>query len=93
MPGVQEVAAMICSLLALEHLAEHFKTQMSSRNRHRTVPQGVSDTGAWGFFCFWLSLPPFISESAAFPLGRAGVGEDLGSSLSLHVPSASVCVW
>lgn len=42
---MQEVAAVVCGLLALEHLAEHFKTQMSSRNRHETVPQGVSDTG------------------------------------------------
>lgn len=90
---MQEVAAMIPGLLALERLAEHFKTQMSSRNRHKTDPQGVSDTGGWGFFCIRLSLPPFIFESAAFPLGKAGVEGDLGSSLSLHVPSASVCAW
>lgn len=80
-------------LLALEHLTEHFKTQMSLRNRHKTVPQGVSDTGAWGFFRLRLILPPFIFGYAAFPLGRAGLGEDLESSLSLHVPSASVCDW
>lgn len=91
--GVLEVAAMIYGLLALEHLAGHFKTQMSSRNRHKTVPQRVSDTGTWGFFCFRLILPPFIFEYAAFPLGRAGDGGDLGSSLSVHVPSATVCAW
>lgn len=90
---MQEVAAMVCGLLTLEHPAERFKTQMSSRNRHRTVPRGVSDTGVWGFFGLRLILPPFTTEYAAFPLRRAGVGGDSGSSLSLHVPSASVCDW
>lgn len=93
MPGVPEVAATVCGLLALEDLAEHFKSQMSSRNRHKTVPQGVSGTGVWGFLRLRLILPPFIFEYAAFPLGGAGVGGDSGSSLSLHVLSASVCDW
>lgn len=92
-PGVQEVAATVCGLLTAENLPESFKTQMSSRNRHKTVPQGVSDAGVWGFFCLRLILPPFIFQYAACPLRRAGVGEDLGSSFFLHVPSASVCDW
>lgn len=75
---VQEVAAVLCRLLAVEHLAEHFETQMSPRNRYKKVPQAVSDTGAWAFFCLRLSLPPFVSEYAAFPLRRTGVGRIWG---------------
>lgn len=78
MPGVPEVAATVCGLLPLEDLAEHFKSQMSSRNRHKTVPQGVSGTGAWGFFRLRLILLPFIFEYAAFPLRGLGLGEIWG---------------
>lgn len=78
-PGVQEVAAMVCGLLTAENLPESFKTQMSSRNRHKTVPQGASDAGVWGFFCLRLIFSSFhlsiccLSPEKGWGWGRFGV--------------------
>ena len=43
-PRVQEVAATLCRLMTVKHLAKHFKTWLSPRNRYRKIPRGVSET-------------------------------------------------
>lgn len=48
--GVQEVAVVLCGLMSMEQLAEHFRTQISRRDRYKKVPRGISDTVVWSFF-------------------------------------------
>lgn len=73
-PRTQEVAAALCGLMAVEHLAKHFKTQISLRNRYKKGPRGVSDAGVWAFAWLRLGLSLFISENTALGLGLGGFG-------------------